>query len=376
MNRETDLAGPAISSEHSWFRVSDYVGWQKDGSLQLRPKFQRGSVWRASDKSLLIDSLLKGFPIPLLILQDEYPEIGARAIRRVVDGQQRLRTLIGFIDIKLLGDEIEDTDMFTYRPQHVKQRHPGFKFADLDRDQQLQIMETRISAVILNSRTSEPSILEVYDRLNRTGTKLSAQELRWAKYRGGFSELCYRITRDNQTRWHDWGIITNQSISQMGDVELTSELILLILDGIQKTGKPEIDVAYEKRSLAENEEEYVIKTFNSVFETLGYLYDSSRSPDAVRPFRTKAWLYSLFSMQLFRIGALDQDGNATSSAQSFDSTETLAPSLASAWVDTALGAYKDARKSDAALARAVSGGASDKSSRLRRLEFLIGTLES
>lgn len=121
----------------------------------------------------------------------------------------------------------------------------------LSEDLNRQIMETRISAVILNSRTSEASVLEVYDRLNRTGTKLSAQELRYAKCRSAFSDLCYEMTRANQTRWSNWEIIGDKSVSQMADVELTSELALTILDGVQKTGKRELDVAYESRELTD-----------------------------------------------------------------------------------------------------------------------------
>ncbi|UOT08489.1 DUF262 domain-containing protein (plasmid) [Rhodococcus opacus] len=375
MDIDIDIAAPAISSDHSWFRVSDYVGWQRDGSLQLRPKFQRGSVWKSSDKSLLIDSLLKGFPIPLIILQDEYPEIGATPIRRVVDGQQRLRTLISYIDIGLLGDDVGESDTFTYRPQGIHHTHPGYRFIDLSREQQMQIIETRISAVILNSRTSEPAILEVYDRLNRTGTKLSAQELRWAKYRSDFSELCYRLTRDNQTRWQDWGIITNQVISQMGDVELTSELVLLVLDGVQKTGKRELDDAYQSRNLEDAQEEFIVRVFNAVFESLSFVYDSSLSPDAIRTFRTKAWLYSLFSYQLYLMGVLDKEGNVTTAGRSFSLSDLTPPDANPAWIESALDAYKNARKSDASLARAVSGGASDRSSRQRRLEFLTSTLD-
>lgn len=374
MDSSIDIAAPAITSDHSWFRVGDYVGWQRDGSLQLRPKFQRGSVWKPSDKSLLIDSLLKGFPIPLIILQDEYPEIGATPIRRVVDGQQRLRTLISYIDRNLLGDDIRDSDYFTYRPQGLHHTHPGHHFTDLSREQQMQIIETRISAVILNSRTSEPAVLEVYDRLNRTGTKLSAQELRWAKYRSDFSELCYRITRDNQTRWHDWGIIANQAIAQMGDVELTSELVLLILDGVQKTGKRELDEAYENRDLKNDEEDFIIHVFNSIFESLSFIYDSSLSPDTIRPFRTKAWIYSLFSYRLYLMGIINKDGTVTAAGKSFNKRDLTDPDINPGWIEAALEAYKNARKSDASLARAVSGGASDRSSRQRRLDFLTSTL--
>ncbi len=44
--------------------IVDFLEWQRQGSLDLNPFYQRRSVWNPRVKSLLIDSLLKGYPVP------------------------------------------------------------------------------------------------------------------------------------------------------------------------------------------------------------------------------------------------------------------------------------------------------------------------
>lgn len=53
------------------YTISDFLAWQRGGQLDLRPPFQRGSVWNTRAKSYFIDTLLRGFAVPIIFLQDE-----------------------------------------------------------------------------------------------------------------------------------------------------------------------------------------------------------------------------------------------------------------------------------------------------------------
>ena len=53
------------------YRVADFLSWQRGSNLNLRPPFQRGSVWSAKAKSFFIDTVVRGFPVPLLFIQDK-----------------------------------------------------------------------------------------------------------------------------------------------------------------------------------------------------------------------------------------------------------------------------------------------------------------
>ena len=67
-----------------------------------KPNFQRqGELWDGKRKSLFIDSLLNGFPIPKIYTED-YDGVDKDGYRYgVVDGQQRLTTLIEFFKGKI-----------------------------------------------------------------------------------------------------------------------------------------------------------------------------------------------------------------------------------------------------------------------------------
>jgi uncharacterized protein with ParB-like and HNH nuclease domain len=81
------------------YRVGDFVSWQREGTLKLNPNFQRRPVWRKGAKSYLIDTIIRGLPVPIIFLRDLRTDIKTlKAARDVVDGQQRIRTILSFID--------------------------------------------------------------------------------------------------------------------------------------------------------------------------------------------------------------------------------------------------------------------------------------
>ena len=61
--------------------------------LNLTPSYQRGDVWRTGDRQALIESVLRGIPLPSIILLNT----GAATPHEVVDGKQRLTAILRFI---------------------------------------------------------------------------------------------------------------------------------------------------------------------------------------------------------------------------------------------------------------------------------------
>ena len=73
------------------YKVSDFLNWQKSDLLVLSPKFQRRSVWRPGAKSYLLDTIIKGYPIPIIFLREQKTDLTTlKHKREVVDGQQRV----------------------------------------------------------------------------------------------------------------------------------------------------------------------------------------------------------------------------------------------------------------------------------------------
>lgn len=61
--------------------------------LNLTPSYQRGDVWRTGDRQKLIESILRGIPLPSIILLRK----GGASPDDVVDGKQRLTAILRFV---------------------------------------------------------------------------------------------------------------------------------------------------------------------------------------------------------------------------------------------------------------------------------------
>src|SRR5665647_3509530 len=73
------------------FSVNDYREWAASGQLVLSPQFQRRVVWTDTARSYLMDTIIRGKPIPKIFLRQRIDLASGQSIREVVDGQQRLR---------------------------------------------------------------------------------------------------------------------------------------------------------------------------------------------------------------------------------------------------------------------------------------------
>ena len=78
-------------NRHDWavFSVN-----RRKPKIDPKPAYQRGPVWSVSDQQLFIDSILRDFDIPKLYLRKID---GAQYQWEVIDGQQRLRAIWGFL---------------------------------------------------------------------------------------------------------------------------------------------------------------------------------------------------------------------------------------------------------------------------------------
>lgn len=73
------------------------VKWFKDlvdeESLELNPSYQRDRVWSTSDSQKLVDSVLRGIPLPSIILNQRMDSHD----QEIVDGKQRLTAILRFM---------------------------------------------------------------------------------------------------------------------------------------------------------------------------------------------------------------------------------------------------------------------------------------
>lgn len=78
--------------------INDFREWHNRGELVLQPRFQRREVWSPKAKSFLIDTILRGFPVPAVYLRQKISIPTQKTIREVVDGQQRIGTILAYLN--------------------------------------------------------------------------------------------------------------------------------------------------------------------------------------------------------------------------------------------------------------------------------------
>src|SRR3954451_1238736 len=89
-----------IKPERSSYTPNDLISFRESGSLELTARFQRREVWKTPAKSFFIDTLLRGYPVPPIYIRVTQDKDHTRTVREVIDGQQRLRAVLDFIDNK------------------------------------------------------------------------------------------------------------------------------------------------------------------------------------------------------------------------------------------------------------------------------------
>jgi hypothetical protein len=218
-----------INIQKTFFKVSDFISWQKSGTLDLSPYFQRRPLWKPGAKSFLIDTIVRGFPIPIIFLRDKRDDSSSfEPIRQVVDGQQRLRTVLGFVSGSLLKDYVPSRDYFAVKATHNKEI-AGKTFDQLDEDSKQAILDYEFVVHVLPSKIDDREVIQIFRRMNSTNYTLNPQEKRNASYFGDFKSSVYALGAEQLHRWTKWKTFTQDDIARMSEVELTSELILLMI---------------------------------------------------------------------------------------------------------------------------------------------------
>lgn len=174
------------------------------------PNFQRGYVWEETEASRFIESLLLGLPTPSLFLaKDKFSNQYL-----VIDGQQRLKTLQAFYK-----ESFPDRGK-PFKLKDVVPELQNLSYTTLSISQRRALDNAIVHCIIISENYDLRGIYHLFERLNTTGIKLVAQEIRNAIYRGKFSELLQELS--NRTEWQ-------RLCQKSGQLVTWQELILRFL---------------------------------------------------------------------------------------------------------------------------------------------------
>jgi hypothetical protein len=119
---------------------------------------------------------------------------------------------------------------------------------------------------------SDPEVLSVFAHLNTYSVPLNAQELRNGKFFGWFKQSVYDLAHEHLEFWRRQGIFSERGLARMLEVELTSELVIAQLDGMQDKKKSidvfyqELDDEYRGRQLQERRFRAILDDISDTFE--------------------------------------------------------------------------------------------------------------
>lgn len=256
--------------------ISDVREWAENKRLELKPDFQRNEVWTQAAQIMLIDTILKGIPIPKIyiksIVKDE------KTYRIVVDGQQRLTAILKFI-----------RDEFALKKPYNGEFY-NMKYSQLPKDERDKFIRYKIDINEIFNPTEE-EIRDLYSRVNKYTVQLNKQELRKADFPGQFISLAEQLSENKF--FEKSGIFTVKQRRRMLDVEYIEELLTILVKGVQDK-KDYIDDICEEYMVMNNRDE-IEKEFLGIIQDISVIFGSSIISLSNSRFKQKSDFYSLFA---------------------------------------------------------------------------------
>ena len=350
------------------------VIWFRDrynsGELSIRPPYQRQPVWSAKQKCALVESILLSLPIPEIYVQHtvERDSEGTheRSAYAVVDGQQRIRTVLQFIGIDATDTEAAHNSFSLDKLENLASPLRGLRYNDLNSDQRSAFLTYKFAVRHLDT-ADEDGVRDIFKRINKFSTKLNDQELRNATYTGPFIQLANELADDDF--WVTNTLVSPAQIRRMKDIQFVSELLIGVIHGPQGGSARIIDEYY---SMYEDYDEQfpgqrtTVERFRRTKAILKDLFEVG----GVSRFRTNLTdFYSLFVATAAML--IDWDLPTDRVSPLSIAIRSFEQSVDRRLADNAASAVQDV----VTYVRAVEKGANDKKRRADRHEVLLTLLQ-
>lgn len=133
------------------------------------PPYQREFVWNNKKQSRFIESILLDLPIPYIFFADDNTD----GKLEIVDGSQRIRTLVAFYENKLTLTDLEKLDKLN-----------GFCFEDLIESRQRRFLRKTLRSIELTEKADFEVKKDIFRRINTDPYDLTDMEIRKGIYEG------------------------------------------------------------------------------------------------------------------------------------------------------------------------------------------------
>ena len=186
----------SVSFDSYDITVKQLISMVTGGEINIAPEYQRHFVWDDVRQSQLIESIFLGIPVPSLFMATNKDSTW-----EVVDGLQRITTLLNFIQPKEILPSINISDKpLTLRGLEKLTALNGQTYQSLPDTLQLSFVTRPMRLTVLNDRSDFQVRFDLFERLNTGGIILHEQEIRGCVFLGPFNDFIKECASDERLR--------------------------------------------------------------------------------------------------------------------------------------------------------------------------------
>lgn len=265
--------------------VRKVIGQFNDEQLIIDTSYQRRKVWLLPDKVRLIETILLDLVMPEVFFwpAETDPETGD-SITHIVDGQQRITSIIEFINNEFSLTEKHLLD------ENIKKRCGNKTFSELDDEDKIRLWDYKVSIVVIDRTFDKNSIKQLFFRLNLTNYSLNAQEKLNSKD-SAFGDASEALS--NLDFWKECRVFSAADARRMQDVRYCCSIYILANEGIvDQTGDKKINDYYTDYADTFDNDKALYAKIEKAMDIINKLRDKSTQSFVSK----KAQMYTLFCL--------------------------------------------------------------------------------
>ena len=173
-----------MSKDYPFEAINSKFGDEDDLEATLYvPSYQKEFIWDIKRQSRFIESVLLGVPLtPFLVSEDDENRL------EIIDGSQRIRTLIAFYENKLRLRNLDKLELIN-----------SSKFDDLPRRAK-NYFKNRDFKIIITDESEMKIKQDIFHRINTSSQRLTDSEIRKSSYAGNFYDMILKLKKDKNFR--------------------------------------------------------------------------------------------------------------------------------------------------------------------------------
>jgi len=246
--------------------VVELVDMIEKNKVDLSPSYQRNFIWSPQDQSDLIDTIIKGYPLPSFFLYEK-----PTGDYEMVDGQQRSRTIFKFV--KGLIFSSKESGRIKFSPS-ISQ----------------QILNYRLPFIFISNLSAKDSLRDFYVLINKKGKHLNMPEVHKSEFHDtNFLKLSEEVL--SYQNLINLDLFSDAASKRMNDRAYIEELLAYLKHGI-KDKKDAVDLVYEKEDISNDEYDSLKKKFCQVIDIISQF--NNDFPINKTRYKQKNDFYTLF----------------------------------------------------------------------------------